>query len=142
MLAVETLDRQATLRAMRDRFNQPDPDAGRKLVLVLGMLACLLALVWLVHRFQQRRARVATLQPMGLYLRVQSKLGLSLLDRWRLWQLAQVLRIEHPTALLISARMYDEVVKEYCGGQGWLGSRARFATHFTSLRHQLFPSSG
>ena len=77
---------------------------------------------------------------MGLYLRVQRQLGLSLSDRWRLWRLARAIGIEHPTALLISVSMYDDAVRRYCAGQGWFRSRAPRVSHFTAIRKRLFPT--
>ncbi len=123
---------------MQDRFTRTDPGAWWNLMLVLALLGCLLGVAYLLNRCQQRRAGREGIQPMGLFLRVQRQLGLSLRDRWRLWRLAGVLNIEHPTALLISARLYDETVKHYCAGRGWFKVSVRTVHHFASIRRRLF----
>ena len=123
---------------MRDKFTEAEPGVGWNLIYVLALLACLLAIAWLFNRWQQRRANSQVLEPMSLYLRVQRKLGLSPLDQWRLWRLAKVSRAEHPAALLISARMYDEAVRQYCSARGRLGDRSGAAPHFASIRSRLF----
>ena len=71
---------------------------------------------------------------MSLYLRLQSKLGLPMLDRWRLWRVACTLNIEHPTALLISEKLYDEAVQRYRRSPGRVGTAAQLA----SIRARLF----
>lgn len=111
-------------------------------MLILAILGCLLASLFLLTRWQQRRGQSPGLQPLVLYRRVLRKLGLPLADRWRLWWLARVLRVSHPTALLISAPLYDEAVQRYCASTGWLGHRQRAAPRLVAIRRRLFPNHG
>lgn len=123
---------------MRERFSETEPGAGWNFMLLLGLMSCLLGVVYLLSRWQHRRASSGSGQPMRLYHAVQHKLGLPLADRWRLWRLARSSRTAHPAALLISARMYDHAVQRYCAGWGWFGSRNRTAGQFRVIRTRLF----
>lgn len=139
MILADISDRRAEpIRHMQERFSKADPEAVTQMLAVLVMLAGVFGLVYVLLRIQRRKSRPRQAQPMSLYLRTQRKLGLSLADCWWLWRLAATLRIAHPTALLISFRMFDEAVQEYCRGHGWLGDRTMAAPRFSAIRQRLF----
>lgn len=142
MMLAQALGRKEQLRAMQQRFSEPDPSAGWHFLFIIILVIWLVALAWIINRWQQRRKTPAMLQPMALFGTVLRKLGLSFLERWRLRQVARAASLEHPTALLISPQVYDEAVQTYFSGQGWLGSRSGEAEPLRAIRRRLFAVSG
>jgi len=132
------LKRGEHFKYMRNHLNQPRPDLAWNIFLVAVFLGCVIGIVWLLSRWQQASPRATRLHPMALYRRVAAKLGLSVVDRWWLWRLARVVGVDHPTALLISVRQYDQSVRQYHASRGWLGRRAGAGEHFASIRSRLF----
>lgn len=140
ILGQSAVDRQAPLRALEHRFSEAEPGVGFSLVYVFALLAVLLGAAWLMNQWQRRRANSTSVEHMGLYLRVQKKLGFSLWDRWRLWRLAKITETEYPTVLLISEKLYDGAVRNYCTSRGWITDRAGAAPQLASIRSRLFPA--
>jgi hypothetical protein len=130
--------RKQMFDAMHHRFVSGEPQVLQGVLAAIVTLALLLGSIWLLYRWQKRWNRPAPTQPMTFFRRVTGKLGLSMLDRWWLWRLARSSGLEHPTAMLISSRLYDSVVERYCAGQGVFLSRAGSAVSFTAIRRKLF----
>lgn len=103
-----------------------------KIMIVLGLLACAVALTWLFERLQHRRAIGEQPRPLSLFRSVMHRAGLPLGDRWRLWRLARAVNLEHPVVLLISPLLFDRAVEQYTGETG--GGSAAFAP----IRRRLF----
>lgn len=123
---------------IQDRFTQGNPEAVWQIALAAVVLIGILALTWVLGRVQQRRQQPKNPKPMEFFRRVQRRLRLSPADRFRLWRLARVTGVEHPTALLISPQFYDEAVAAYCATHGAFGSRAPSAPAYAALRARLF----
>lgn len=141
-LILASLERHDRLRSVQDRFAESDPHVFQKVMMVVALVSAILALIWLMGRVQRRRIQqIVTPQPFGLFFRVQAKLALPWLDRWRLWRLARVLRTREPTALLISPVLFDEAVKLYCEGHSLLGRRLGKAACYAVIRQRLFGDS-
>jgi hypothetical protein len=140
--AVPRINRERTLDAMHERFVTGEPELWQGVVTACVVLGMLLGSVWLMYRWQHRRRHPASTQPMSFYRRILGKLGLSMLDRWFLWRLARFTGLEHPTAMLISPRMYDSAVQRYCASRGPMFSRAGSAGSFAAIRRKLFSGEG
>lgn len=138
ILAQKALPRVEHLRAIHEKFNQPEPQIAWRMFAVFILLGIAVFLIWVLGQLQRRKSRPAKPQPMSLYLRVLSKLGIPLTDRWRLWWLAKALNIDHPATLLISEKMYDSAVARYCKSRGWFLDRGRAKTRFKAIRFRLF----
>jgi hypothetical protein len=130
--------RKQVFDAMQERFVSGEPNASRGILTTVVALGLLFGAVLLLYRWQRRRRRPSPAQPMSLYRRVLGKLGLSMVDRWWLWRLARFSRTEHPTAMLISSRLYDTAVGRFCASQGLFLSRAGSAVSFRAIRQKLF----
>ena len=137
-LLAQTLNRKQYFDAMHHRFANQDPLAIKKLLIVLGLLAIAMTLAWILYRLQKRQHEPAKPQPVRLFFRAMRQLRLGLLDRCRIWHVAHRLRIEHPTALLISAPLFDQAVTRYCQIQSSLFLNAPTPTQFNAIRHRLF----
>ncbi|MBI4579830.1 MAG: hypothetical protein HY718_09020 [Planctomycetes bacterium] len=124
--------REERLQAMHRQFRDSDPQVYMRLVVAVLSIVAIFGIIRLLAWMQRRRLGAVKPQPLSLYMRVQAQLKLPLLDRWRLWRMAKALRIEHPTAMLISPVLYDEAVQRY--GQGRAGTQARLA----NIRLRLF----
>jgi hypothetical protein len=125
-------------QSVHERFLFGEPEMTKGLLTSVMAIALMLGSAWLLYRWQKRSLRPTPAQPMALYRRVVNKLGFSLVDRWLLWRLARDCAIDHPTALLISSRLYDRAVEHYCAGNGLFFARTRKAVTFASIRQQLF----
>ncbi|GMU21438.1 MAG: hypothetical protein AMXMBFR13_15310 [Phycisphaerae bacterium] len=130
--------RTEALRSMQQRFSVPVPDIWFQILLGLVILGGLLGLVWTMGLLQRRRSEPAQLQPAALYRRAVRCLNLPLTDAWRLWRLARITRMPHPTSILLSPVLFDTAVQNYCATRGWLRSRAGAEPHFAILRRKLF----
>ena len=138
MLAEQAVLRRQVLDAWHEQFAKPDPTMPRQMLVVAVLMTMAILLVWLLDRWQRRRAQPARQQPVLLYFRVLRTLRLPWIDRWRLWKLAQVLRVDHPAALLISPALYDEAVRRFCATTGLIGARAHAAPALATIRERLF----
>lgn len=125
-------------QSIHHRFLFGEPDAYKGIFTSLLVIALIIGLSYILYRWQKRRQQPAPAQPMGLYRRVLAKLGLSFFERWLLRRLAKAYAIEHPTALLISARLYDRAVEQYCARAGFLLAHIGKATTFAMIRRRLF----
>lgn len=123
---------------MRQGFTALDPNTLRDLILALLMIGSLLVLAWMLHRKQLRDEAANGINPMALFIRMMTRLGLPVVDRVRMWHLARVLRIPHPTALLISTTLFRKACEDYCATRGWMGPRARAVAHLNAIARQLF----
>ena len=121
----------------RSWFSRQDPTILHEIALVLGLLGAGLFVGWMVMQWQARHSGPHRQRPMALYLRLQRKLGLGVWDRFRMWRLARVQKIEHPAALLISRQFFDEMVARHLGRP----SPAKATVHpgFAAIRSRLFP---
>ncbi len=119
ILAQQTMEEKiAILRQMGSRFEDPDPHLWWKIPSVLCLFVAAILLVWMLYTVQRRRQeREVAPQPRRLFLRAMREIGLSASDVWHLWRLAGRTRIHHPTAMLISARYFDQVVAQDCCDQ-------------------------
>jgi hypothetical protein len=120
------------------RFLHGEPELVRNVVLAVLTICLVLAVPLLLHRWQRRRQQPTPAQPMALYRRVLSKMGLTVIERWLLWRLARNSGMEHPTALLISSRLYDAAVDHYCAGDGLFVTRAGKAASYAAIRRRVF----
>lgn len=137
-LLAQAIDRDDYLRSMKHRFSVPNPHVWHEILLAVGILAGLVGMLWIVWRWQRWRSGHGEMGPVDLYRHVLTRLDLPVGDLWRLWRLARVVRLPHPTAVLINATLFDEAVAQYCAGHGWLGPRSRAATQFATIRKRLF----
>jgi hypothetical protein len=124
----------------RSWFSRQDPTVPQEIALVVALLGAGLFLGWVLMQWQARRGGPSRQHPMGLYLRLLRKLGLGLLDRLRMWRLARAQKIEHPTALLISRQLFDEVVARYLRQP--LPAKTPPHPAFAAIRARLFPDAG
>ncbi len=120
------------------RFLHGEPELLRNIFLAVLTVCLVLAIPLLLHRWQRRRQQPTPAQPMALYRRVLGKMGLTIIERWLLWRLARHSRMEHPTALLISSRLYDAAVDHYCAGGGLFVTRAGKAASYAAIRRRIF----
>jgi hypothetical protein len=134
------ISRRQALDAMHERFVTGEPDPWQGVFTACVVLGMLIGSVWLMYRWQHRRQHPASTQPISFYRKMLGKLGLSMLDRCLLRRLARFMGMEHPTAILISSRMYDSAVQRYCASRGPLLSRAGSAGSFAAIRRKLFPA--
>jgi hypothetical protein len=135
MLA-QTSSQGRGLDAAHEWFGRSDPTVLKQIVAVLGLIALGILIAWLVSQLQLHlKAPRTRSRPMRLFLRMQSRLGLPMLDRWRLWRLARTMDLRHPTALLISSALFDEAVTKYRSSPA---RRRVSAASFTVLRSRLF----
>ena len=123
---------------LQDRFSESDPTVPIRIVIVICLLVIAVFLVWLLAHLQQRRQLPSRPQPMRMYLRLQRKLRLPLVDTIRMWHLATVVEVEHPTVLLISPTLFDDAAERFCKTSGFLGSRADAAGALAAIRKRLF----
>jgi len=120
------------------RFLLGEPELVRGVLTAALAIGLALIVMGILHRWQKRREQPAPAQPMALYRRVLSKMGLTVIERWLLWRLARNCRLEHPTAILISSRLYDGAVERYCAGSGLFFARAGKAATFAAIRRRVF----
>jgi hypothetical protein len=125
-------------QSAHERFVSGEPEMMKGILTSVMVIVLIVGSAWLLYRWQRRGQRPTPAQPMALYRRVVNKLGFSLVDRWLLWRLARDCAIDHPTALLLSARLYDGAVERYCAGNGLFFARAGKAITFASIRRRLF----
>lgn len=93
--------------SVQHRFLFGEPELIRGLLTAALAMGLVLLVIGMSYRWQKRRQQPAPTQPMALFRRVLSKMGLTVIERWLLWRLARNSGLEHPTALLISTRLYD-----------------------------------
>lgn len=132
------IDREQWYESAHRRFVFGEPELIEGVITAVLAISLLLLVAWLLYHWQRRRQNPAPAQPLSLYRRVLGKLGLSLPERWLLRRLAKASGIEHPTALLISARLYDRAVQRYCAGSDLFFARAGKAATFAMIRRRLF----
>ena len=120
------------------RFLLGEPELVRGVLTAALAIGLALIVMGILHRWQKRREQPAPAQPMALYRRVLSNMGLTVIERWLLWRLARNSRLEHPTALLVSLRLYDRAVEHYCAGGGLFFARAGKAATFAAIRRRIF----
>ncbi len=113
-------------------FRDGGPYPQWKIMVVLGLLVCAVALTWLCERLQHRRATGQQPRPLSLFRSVMGRLRLPLGDRWRLWRLARAVNLDHPVTLLVSPVLFDRAVEQYAGDVA--GQAAAFAP----IRRRLF----
>jgi hypothetical protein len=104
-------------------------------VVAFGSILAIFAIIRFLN-YCQTRERHASSQAMSFCLRVQSQMGLPLLDRIQLWRLARASGGINPTALLISPVLFDRAVERYLGPAGPAGIVAH--TRLSALRKRLF----
>lgn len=142
ILAQSSATRMERIRSMSDWFNENQSQAGSsvllRIVLFLMSLACIFFFIYMVSQIDRRRREPGKPQPMALFFHVLSELDLPFLDRWRLWRVVKSLAIEHPTALLISEKLYDQAVDHYCKNSHWLFNRRSARQRFACIRKRLF----
>lgn len=124
--------------SVQHRFLFGEPELIRGLLTAALAMGLVLLVIGMSYRWQKRRQQPAPTQPMALFRRVLSKMGLTVIERWLLWRLARNSGLEHPTALLISTRLYDGAVDRYCAGSGLFFARAGKAASFAAIRRRIF----
>ncbi|HPD31108.1 MAG TPA: hypothetical protein PLL20_14025 [Phycisphaerae bacterium] len=124
--------------SVQHRFLFGEPELIRGLFTAALAMGLVLLVIGMSYRWQKRRQQPAPTQPMALFRRVLSKMGLTVIERWLLWRLARNSGLEHPTALLISSRLYDGAVDRYCAGSGLFFARAGKAASFAAIRRRIF----
>lgn len=124
--------------SVQHRFLFGEPELIRGLFTAALAMGLVLLVIGMSYRWQKRRQQPAPTQPMALFRRVLSKMGLTVIERWLLWRLARNSGLEHPTALLISTRLYDGAVDRYCAGSGLFFARAGKAASFAAIRRRIF----
>ena len=138
MLAQLADPRQQVLQGMNERFNTIEPDISHDVTFVVIMVAGLLGLAWILQR-RQRRARLAgEIHPRVFLRKVMRKLQLSWGQRLRLWDVARVLNLEQPTAVLISEPLFKELAEQYCQSKSLIGDRNGVAGELEQIRRRLF----
>ncbi len=103
---------QAPWEAVRDHLQRGgSPSAAVYAVLAILALA---ALLLIVHRLQEQRGRKPPPNdPKRLFHKVLRELGLNVMERELLRQMASDLRLEHPTASLLSPALFDRHVRQW-----------------------------
>ncbi len=139
LLAQVSPRQRDAFESMRTRFDQTDPELYWKIPFVAALLIIGLLLVALLGYLERRRQRQENKpQPMRLYLWCLAKLHVPWADMLRLWRVARALRLRHPTALLISPRLYDAAVAKYWAGH-WRGKHGgALPARFKTIRELLF----
>lgn len=140
ILADAGLDKTRMFQEMHLRFVKPEAGISWKVPLVLGLLLVALILAMVLARMERRRVLTYHKpKPMRLYLRCLRGLQIGWWDIWHMWRLARRLQVDHPTALLISAPLYDNAVERYCQeGNPFMVAITR--GRFVRLRRGLFAS--
>lgn len=134
----QQIDPKVYLRSMHQQFANPNPHLWWEILLGVTLVAGVFILVMLSGVWERWRSHRGEMAPLGLYHRILAGIGLPYSDRFRLWRMAKATRVPHPTALLLSAELYDETVKKYCASRGLMGSRIRSAPAFATIRRHLF----
>jgi hypothetical protein len=119
------------LQSMRGHFKDPDPQAPLSILVAVLAIFAIFLIMRILYRMQNRRLDAAKAQPMALYWRVQARMGIPLLDRWRLWRLAKAAGLHNPTALLISPVLFDRAAETYPVGSGQ-------SVQLANIRKRLF----
>ncbi len=139
LLAQASPRQRAAIESMRSHFEESDPELYWKIPVVAFLLLVAISLVVLLGYLELRRQRRENKpQPIRLYLWCLAKLQVPWPDILRLYRLARALRLSHPTALLISPRLYDAAVTKYWAGH-WRGKRGgEPPLQFRAIRERLF----
>ncbi len=124
------------LRALQTRFKEPDPRVYISILVGVAAVAGIFLMVKLLARWEKRAGESGQPQPWRLFRRVQVQLGLRWFDRFCLWRVARALRLEQPTALLISPLYYDRAVERFLTGRS--GARRG---QLNRIRSRLYGSS-
>ncbi len=141
ILAQALSPRAEHFKRIQEQFARNDPYvSSRNIAIVLLLLVFAVVLMWLFTRLQRAGKRQATSHPLNLYRRILRRLDLPLKARWRLWRLARALNLEHPTALLICEKLYDEAVRKYGAMKKRASDRAAPDPAYQSIRIALFPT--
>jgi hypothetical protein len=125
--------RDVRFRAMQTQFKQPNPGVYVSILVALAAVGAIFLLVKLLARWQDKQSEARRSQPWSLFNRLQSQLGLPLLDRLYLWRLARAIRLDHPAAMLISPQYFDVAVERFLKGRS-VSKHARY----TAIRERLF----
>lgn len=116
-------------------FNRSDPTIFITIVTTFAVLGAGLLIAALWQHIQELRLSPEKRQPMVLFRRLQKGLGLSYVERWRMWWLARRSAVEHPAALLISESLFDACI--VAAGYAPAGQAAG-AVRFQRIRSKLF----
>jgi len=123
---------------MQDRFIQPEPNLGWKMLFVAFLICCLLGLSWVLHKTQRRQRKGRKPKPVTMSLRIQHSLNMGWMDCFLLWRMARVCNEKEPTTLLISDTRFDEAATAYCTRTSWLGDPADDRLRCAAVRARLF----
>jgi hypothetical protein len=137
LLLAQTARRESLTHA-QEWFTRDNPLIIKQIAGVFIVVGMVILLVWLLTKWQSR-LQARGCNPMRLYLKMQARLGLSWSDRWRLWRLARRLKLEHPTAVLISAPLFDEAVSRYRQEGGRAANNSATVKALAAVRARLFP---
>lgn len=133
LLAAEQLPNG--LRYAHDWFNRSDPTIFITIISTFAVLGVGLLIAALWQHIQELRLSPEKRQPMVLFRQLQKRLGLSYVERWRMWWLARRTAHEHPAALLISEVRFDACIVE--AGYAPAG-QAVGVVKFQRIRAKLF----
>lgn len=125
--------RAERLRGINSYFRESDPQLYVHMAIALAAILLIFLAIRLLYALQNRRSDIKA-QPMALYLRVQSRMGFSLWDRWQMWRLAKATEIDNPTSLLISPVLFDRAVRRYVGSRNGCNRTERLS----NIRKRLF----
>jgi len=140
LVQMQSMDSNRMFHEMSSRFKQGDPGVWWKIPAVLSMLAIAILLVLVLLYLEKRRRKQRTRpRPLMLFCHSLRTIGFSWMDIWRLWRLARALGIGQPTAMLISAEIFDGAMKEYCGTREGRGSRCQ--NQLVAIRRQIFANA-
>ena len=138
VLAQESFSRVEYLRSLERRFSQSEPDIGVKILVIVAVFVGTVLLFALLNRLQKRKSDPNIERPFRLFLKTMKCLRIPWRDRWRLWRVARALRLEHPTALLISPQAYDAALRDLARKPGLFGARPATRQALADLRLRIF----
>lgn len=134
-----TLNKKEAFQQFSRQFQETDPLLWVKTVAVLVLLTIAVILVCVLVRLQRRGdTEQGKPRPMRLFLSSLIRMKVPLLDIVQLWCLTRRLRIAHPTALLISAVLFDDAVNRYCTDSHGRILRRRSHGRLSAMRATLF----
>ena len=131
-----------TQRAVRDHFTRGG-SIVQVLVVILAVAAVFVLAVLLANRQRSSGRADNPNDPQRLFRQLLGRLELPTPHRKLLIALANNLRLENPTVLLLSRAVYDRAVEQWEQGHQADGetSKPAIATPYKQIRERLFPGA-